>query len=65
MKNDLVMSIFYVQKEELKRGKHILMGNAKWLSLLMINIEGKILENKKKTDVRGGCIRMIFEKGMF
>lgn len=40
------------------------MGNAKWLSLLMINLEGKILENKK-TEVWGGCIRMIFEKGMF
>lgn len=64
MKNDLVRSIFYVQKEELKRGKHTLMGNAKWLSLLMINLEGKILENKK-TEVWGGCIRMIFEKGMF
>lgn len=48
MKNDLVRSIFYVQKEELKRGKHTLMGNAKWLSLLMINLEGKILENKKQ-----------------
>lgn len=47
MKNDLVMSIFYVQKEELKWGKHTLMGNTKWLSLLMINLEGKILENKK------------------
>lgn len=65
MKNDLVMSIFYVQKEELKWGKHTLMGNTKWLSLLMINLEGKILENKKKTEVWGGFIRMIFEKGMF